>query len=104
MPFHTSIAASKGAIEGFAKALAAEYAPSFRVNVIAPSLTDTQLSSKLLSSEDKRAKMDARHPLKRVGKPEDIANLVEFLLSEKSNWITGQIFGLDGGLSNINMN
>ncbi|QED36821.1 SDR family oxidoreductase [Antarcticibacterium arcticum] len=104
MPYHTSVAASKGAIEGFAKALAAEFAPSFRVNVIAPSLTDTPLAGKLLSSEDKKAKMDGRHPLKRIGKAEDIANLVVFLLSEKSSWMTGQILGMDGGLSTINLN
>lgn len=104
MPYHTSVAASKGAIEGFAKALAAEFAPSFRVNVIAPSLTDTPLAGKLLSSEEKKVKMDGRHPLKRVGKPEDIANLVVFLLSDKSSWMTGQILGMDGGLSTINLN
>lgn len=104
MPFHTSIAASKGAIEGFAKSLAAEYAPSFRVNVISPSLTDTPLSEKLLSNEAKREKMGDRHPLKRVGNPEDIANVVSFLLSDKSSWMTGQIIGIDGGLSTLNVN
>lgn len=104
MPFHTSVAAAKGAIEGFSKALAAEYAPSFRVNVIAPSLTNTPLAEKLLSNEDKKKKMDDRHPLKRVGEAKDIANLVEFLLSEKSNWMTGQVVGMDGGLSTINLN
>tara|TARA_R100000935_G_C2835289_1_gene167724 strand:- start:806 stop:1504 length:699 start_codon:yes stop_codon:yes gene_type:complete len=104
MPFHTSIAAAKGAIEGFAKSLAAEYAPSFRVNVISPSLTDTQLSEKLLSNDSKREKMGDRHPLKRVGTPEDIANAVDFLISEKSSWMTGQIIGIDGGLSTINVN
>ncbi len=104
MPFHTSIAAAKGAIEGFAKSLAAEYAPSFRVNVISPSLTDTQLSEKLLSNDAKREKMGDRHPLKRVGTPEDIANAVDFLISEKSSWMTGQIIGIDGGLSTINVN
>ncbi len=104
MPFHTSIAAAKGAIEGFAKSLAAEYAPSFRVNVISPSLTDTQLSEKLLSNDAKREKMGDRHPLKRVGTPEDIANAVDFLISEKSSWMTGQILGIDGGLSTINVN
>ena len=104
MPFHTNVAAAKGAIEGFAKSLAAEYAPSFRVNVIAPSLTDTPLAEKLLSNEDKRNKMDARHPLKRVGEPKDIANLAAFLLSENSSWITGQVLGVDGGLSTINSN
>lgn len=104
MPFHTSVAASKGAIEGFSRALAAEYAPNFRVNVIAPSLTDTRLAEKLLSSEDKKEKMKQRHPLKRIGEAEDIANLVSFLLSAKSSWMTGQVIGVDGGLSNINVN
>lgn len=104
MPFHTSVASAKGAIEGFSKALAAEYAPSFRVNVIAPSLTNTPLAEKLLSSEDKKKKMDDRHPLKRVGEAKDIASLVEFLLSEKSNWMTGQVLGMDGGLLTLNLN
>tara|TARA_A100000171_G_scaffold52837_1_gene73507 strand:- start:1580 stop:2272 length:693 start_codon:yes stop_codon:yes gene_type:complete len=104
MPFHTSIAAAKGALEGFAKALAAEYAPNFRVNVIAPSLTDTQLAEKLLNNEDKKEKMGNRHPLKRVGNTKDIANLATFLLSEKSSWMTGQILGVDGGMSSLNIN
>lgn len=104
MPFHTSVAAAKGAIEGFAKALAAEYAPSFRVNVIAPSLTDTPLANKLLSSEEKKEKMAERHPLKRVGTPEDMAQVAQFLLSDQSSWITGQIIGVDGGLSTLNIN
>lgn len=103
MPFHTSVAAAKGAIEGFAKALAAEYAPSFRVNVIAPSLTDTPLAGKLLASEEKKEKMGERHPLKRVGTPKDIAKTAVFLLSEDSSWITGQILGVDGGMSTLNI-
>lgn len=104
MPFHTSVAAAKGAIEGFAKSLAAEYAPSFRVNVIAPSLTDTPLAEKLLSSEEKKTKMGERHPLKRTGTASDIANLAVYLLSEDSSWMTGQILGVDGGLSTLNVN
>lgn len=104
MPFHTSIAAAKGAVEGFAKALAAELAPGIRVNVIAPSLINTTLAGKLLSSEEKKMKMGEKHPLKRVGEAGDIANMVEFLLSEKSNWMTGQILAIDGGLSTINSN
>ncbi len=104
MPFHTSVAAAKGAIEGFARSLAAEYAPSIRVNVIAPSLTDTPLAEKLLSSDDKKKKMEARHPLKRYGKPEDIASLAAFLLGEESSWMTGQVLGMDGGLSALNVN
>lgn len=104
MPFHTNVAAAKGAIEGFARSLAAEYTPSFRVNVIAPSLTDTPLAEKLLSNDDKRKKMDQRHPLKRIGTPKDIASLAAFLLSEGSSWITGQVLGIDGGLSTLNVN
>ena len=102
MPFHTSVAASKGAIEGFAKALAAEYAPTVRVNVIAPSLTNTPLAERLLNSDEKKEKMAQRHPLKRVGEAEDIANLATFLLSDQSSWMTGQVLGLDGGMSTIN--
>ncbi len=104
IPFHTSVAASKGAIEGFAKALAAEYAPKIRVNVVAPSLTNTPLANKFINSESKQEKSAARHPLKRLGKPEDIANMATFLLSEKSSWITGQIFHVDGGMSTLLVN
>lgn len=104
MPFHTSISAAKGAIEGFARSLAAEYAPSIRVNVIAPSLTDTRLAERLISNSDKRGIIEDRHPLKRIGEPADIANLVEYLISEKSSWMTGQTLGIDGGLSSLNLN
>ncbi|TVZ51796.1 SDR family NAD(P)-dependent oxidoreductase [Dokdonia sp. Hel_I_53] len=103
MPFHTSVAAAKGAIEGFAKALAAEYAPKFRVNVIAPSLTDTSLASRLLNNDKKRKMMDDRHPLKRVGDAKDIANIAAFLISDESSWITGQVLGVDGGMSTLNV-
>ncbi|GEC78801.1 SDR family NAD(P)-dependent oxidoreductase [Flavobacterium aquatile] len=104
MPFHTSVAAAKGAIEGFAKALAAEYAPKIRVNVIAPSLTDTPLAEKFLSNEDKKEKSAQRHPLKRVGTSDDMAQMASFLLSEKSSWISGQIFHVDGGMSTLLVN
>ncbi|MEK8179970.1 SDR family oxidoreductase [Flavobacterium buctense] len=104
MPFHTSVAASKGAIEGFAKALAAEYAPKIRVNVIAPSLTDTPLAEKFLSNEEKREKSAQRHPLKRVGTSEDMAQMAGFLLGDKSSWISGQIFPVDGGMSTLLVN
>lgn len=104
MPFHTSVAAAKGAIEGFAKAMAAEYAPKMRINVIAPSLTDTPLAKRLLSNDKKKEMMDARHPLKRVGTQADIASVAAFLLSEDSSWITGQVLGVDGGMSTLNVN
>jgi NAD(P)-dependent dehydrogenase (short-subunit alcohol dehydrogenase family) len=103
MPFHTSVAAAKGAIEGFAKSLAAEYAPSLRINVIAPSLTDTPLADRLLSNDSKKEKISEKHPLQRVGKAKDIANAAVFLLSEENSWITGQVIGVDGGLSTLNI-
>ncbi len=104
MPFHTSVAAAKGAIEGFAKALAAEYAPKIRVNVIAPSLTDTPLADKFLSNDEKREKSALRHPLKRFGTTQDVAQMANFLLGEKSTWISGQIFAVDGGMSSLLVN
>ncbi|NNE03762.1 MAG: SDR family oxidoreductase [Arenibacter sp.] len=103
MPFHTSVAAAKGAIEGFAKALAAENTPKVRVNVIAPSLVDTPLASRLLSNDKKKEFMAKRHPLKRVGEAKDIAKMAEFLLNENSSWMTGQILGVDGGMSTLNI-
>ena len=104
MPFHTSVSAAKGAIEGFAKALAAEYAPKIRVNVIAPSLTDTPLAGKFLNSDEKKEKSASRNPMKKVGTSEDIAQMAGFLLSDKSNWISGQVFHVDGGMSTLLVN
>lgn len=101
MPFHTSIAAAKGAIEGFSKALAAEYAPKIRVNVIAPSLTDTPLAAKILSNDEKKDKSALLHPLKRLGTTNDIAQMAYFLLGDQSSWISGQIFHVDGGMSSL---
>ncbi len=101
LPFHTQVSASKGAIEGLTKALAAEYAPAIRVNCIAPSLTDTPLASALLNNEQKREANAQRHPLKRIGTVEDIANMVAFLLSEKAGWISGQILHVDGGMASL---
>lgn len=101
--FHTQVAISKGAIEGLTRSLAAELAPTIRVNCIAPSLTDTPLAANLLNSEQKVEANALRHPLKRVGTASDIANMTEFLLSDKSTWITGQIFHVDGGMSSVKL-
>ena len=101
--FHSLVASSKGAIEGLTKALAAELAPTIRVNCIAPSLTNTPLAASLLNSEQKIDANAQRHPLKRVGTPMDIANAVEFLLTDKSSWVTGQILSIDGGMSTIKL-
>ena len=101
MPFHSSVATAKGAIEGLAKSLAAEYAPKMRVNVIAPSIVDTPLANRFLNNEIKIQKSAEKHPLNRVGNKEDIAEIIKFLLSDKSSWMTAQILSVDGGLSTL---
>ena len=101
MPFHASIAAAKGAVEGLALSLAAELAPKIRVNVIAPSLTDTPLAGNLLNSDAKKEAAAKRHPLQQTGDPEDVAELAAFLLGDESKFMTGQILRPDGGLSSI---
>jgi len=100
-PFHTQVSVSKGAIEGLTRALAAEFAPKIRVNCIAPSLTDTPLAASILNTDQKREANALRHPLKKTGMPANIADMAEFLLSEKGSWISGQIFHVDGGLSSL---
>ncbi|MBN8703962.1 MAG: SDR family oxidoreductase [Bacteroidetes bacterium] len=101
MPFHTSIAASKGALEGFSKSLAAELAPAIRVNTVAPSLVKTPLTERLTSTIEKIEVMSKKHPLQKIGEPNDIANIITYLLSKKSKWITGQTFAVDGGMSTL---
>jgi 3-oxoacyl-[acyl-carrier protein] reductase len=102
MAFHSSIAASKGAIEALVRSLAAEYAVNnIRFNGIAPSLIETPLSSFLINTSEKKEAASKRHPLQRIGKPEEVAALASFLLSDNAAWMTGQIIGLDGGLSSL---
>lgn len=99
--FHSIVGVSKGAIEGLTKSLAAEFAPNIRVNCIAPSITNTSLASNLLNTAEKIEANAQRHPLKKIGEPEDIANAAAFLLNNKSKWMTGQILNIDGGMSTI---
>jgi len=101
MSFHASVAASKGAVEGLTRSLAAEFAPTIRVNCIAPSLTDTPLAEVLLNNDKNREASKQRHPLKRVGKPEDIASMAVHLVSENASWISGQVISIDGGMSRL---
>jgi NAD(P)-dependent dehydrogenase (short-subunit alcohol dehydrogenase family) len=105
LAYHASIGASKGGVEGLALSLAAEFAAQqIRVNVVAPSLTDTPMAQSLLSSPEKRDASAKRHPLQRIGQPEDISSMIAFLLSDDSSWITGQVIGIDGGLGNLKTN
>lgn len=101
MPFHSSVAASKGAIEGLTRSLAAEFAPKIRVNAIAPSLVDTPLASKFLNNDTKKEKANERHPLGRIGSAKEIAQAATFLLGEESSWMTGRVLQLDGGIGNL---
>jgi NAD(P)-dependent dehydrogenase (short-subunit alcohol dehydrogenase family) len=101
MPFHSSVASSKGAIEGLTRSLAAEFAPKIRVNAIAPSIVNTPLASKFLNNETKMEKANERHPLGRVGSAKEIAQATAFLLGEESSWMTGRVLQLDGGIGNL---
>ena len=101
MSFHASIAMAKGAIEGLTRSLAAEWAPQIRVNAIAPSLVNTDLAARLLSTPEKVEASGKRHPLQRVGEPNDIASAVLFLLGEGSDWMTGQVMAVDGGMGSL---
>ncbi|PQJ28712.1 SDR family NAD(P)-dependent oxidoreductase [Rubritalea profundi] len=101
LAFHASIAMAKAAVEGLTLSLAAELAPKIRVNAISPSLTDTPLASNLLNTDAKRGASANRHPLKQVGTPEGIAKLANYLLSRDSNFISGQVFHADGGMSSL---
>ena len=101
MPFHSSVAASKGAIEGLTRSLAAEFAPKIRVNAIAPSIVNTPLASKFLNNDTKIEKANDRHPLGRIGNAREIAQATSFLLGEESSWMTGRVLQLDGGIGNL---
>ncbi|MGB0837914.1 MAG: SDR family NAD(P)-dependent oxidoreductase [Flavobacteriaceae bacterium] len=103
MPFHSSIAASKSAVNGLIKTLASEYASKIRFNAIAPTLTETGLAQKLLRNERMVEKMQERHPLKRICHPDEIAALAEFLLSENAAGISGQIIDVDNGILHMKL-
>jgi NAD(P)-dependent dehydrogenase (short-subunit alcohol dehydrogenase family) len=98
---HASIGMAKGAVAGLTLSLAAELAPKVRVNAIAPSLTRTSLADRFVSNDKVAGAIAKLHALPRLGTPEDMSALAAFLISPESNWITGQIIGVDGGRSTL---
>jgi len=98
MPYHASIATAKSGVEGLVKSLGAELAPTIRINAIAPTVTDTDLASKLLRNVKMIENITERHPLKKFLNPEEVADMAEFLLSNKSASISGQTFQMDCGI------
>ncbi|RSK29555.1 SDR family NAD(P)-dependent oxidoreductase [Hymenobacter metallilatus] len=102
MAFHASIATAKAAVEGLTRALAAEYAASgVRVNCVAPSLTNTPLAAALLNTPEKAEASAKRHPLQRIGEPQDLAYMTSFLLSDHGSFVTGQVLPVDGGMGRL---
>ncbi|WP_411768546.1 SDR family NAD(P)-dependent oxidoreductase [Winogradskyella sp. A3E31] len=101
MPFHSSVAASKSAVEGLMKSLAAELAPTVRVNAIAPTVTNTDLASKLLRNDKMIENITDRHPLKKFLEPEEVADMATFLISDKAASLTGQVFEMDCGIVSL---
>ena len=95
MPYHSSVAVSKSAVDGLVKTLGAELAPRIRVNAIAPTITNTDLASKLLRNEKAVESMIERHPLKKILDPQDVAKMAKFLISKDASAIPGQTFNLD---------
>lgn len=98
MPFHASIATAKSGVEGLVKSLGAELAPTIRINAIAPTVTNTELASKLLRNDRMIENITERHPLKKFLNPEEVAHMAEFLISDKAASISGQVFQMDCGI------
>ena len=104
LPNHCAISAAKSALEGFAIALAADLAPKVRVNVVAPTLTPTEMGTAMVGGEKMLPMIEGRHPLKKIPEVEEIASTLAFLHSDAAASITGQILKVDAGLSMLRLN
>ena len=102
MANHEAISAAKAGVEGLVRSAAATYAPRrIRINAVAPGLTKSNMTRHLWQNEQQAASAEHLHALGRLGEPDDIASMIQWLLTEDNNWITGQVFGVDGGLSSV---
>ena len=98
MPFHASIATAKAGIEGLVKSLGAELASVVRINAIAPTITETTLAAGILRNDRMKENMMERHPMKNYLKPEEVASMANYLISEDAKSISGQVFEMDYGI------
>lgn len=99
---HEAIAAAKAGIIGLTLAAAASYAGrGIRVNCVAPGLVKTPLTARITENEMALKHSQAMHPLGRVGDPADVASAIVWLLDPTNRWVTGQVLGVDGGLSSV---
>lgn len=103
MPFHASIATAKAGVEGLVKSLGAELASTVRINAIAPTITETMLSANILRNDRMKENMVERHPMKSYLKPEEVAEMANFIISEKAKSMSGQVFEMDYGIVTFKM-
>ncbi|HXG48112.1 MAG TPA: SDR family oxidoreductase, partial [Methylomirabilota bacterium] len=99
---HEAIAAAKAGAIGLVRSAAATYAAQgIRVNAVAPGLVETPMSARITSNETARNASIEMHPLGRLGRPQDVAEPICWLLGPPSSWVTGQVVGVDGGLARL---
>ena len=103
MPFHASVSVAKSALYGLCISLAAEFSPTIRVNCISPSMFKSKMAKRFLKNPQSEERIRNNNPLKKIGNPDDIASLINFLLSDDSKWITGQNISVDGGMSKLKL-
>ncbi len=102
LPNHEAIAAAKGAVGGLVRSAAATYANRrLRVNALAPGLVDTPLAARITGNPQSLEMSVKMHPIGRIGRPEDLVPAARWLLDPASDWVTGQVIAVDGGMARV---